>query len=212
MNKNIYATSDEKFVKATVLFSSEDKIYYDEACTEEVTLEDALNLFKKGLMLVSVDGGFKRPTGITVTESGYEISYGGNGGSGAEDFVATITGNFGDSFDSDKTAEEIFNAVNSGKNVYAEYVSADMGNIPIRMHLAVSVYLDSEETYGVIFSGFLIGDHISPVLFQFQSNREGHNVDALVENTLPYIHDDDIGKVLMVSEDKVYELVDLPTD
>ena len=80
MNKNIYANSDEKFVKATVVFSFEDKIYYDEEHTEEVTLEDALNLFKKGLMLVSVGGGFKRPTGITVTESGYTISLSEGGG------------------------------------------------------------------------------------------------------------------------------------
>ena len=77
MNKNIYANSDEKFVKATLVFSFEDKIYYDEEHTEEVTLEDALNLFKKGLMLVSMDGGFKRPTGITVTEAGYTISLSG---------------------------------------------------------------------------------------------------------------------------------------
>ena len=30
-------------------------------------------------MLVSVGGGFKRPTGITVTEAGYTISYGESG-------------------------------------------------------------------------------------------------------------------------------------
>lgn len=92
MNKNIYANSDEKFVKATVVFSFEDKIYYDKEHTEEVTLEDALNLFKKGLMLVSVDGGFKRPIGITVTVDGYVVSYGGEGGGGA-DFPIPEAGN-----------------------------------------------------------------------------------------------------------------------
>lgn len=98
MNKNIYANSDEKFVKATVVFSFEDKIYYDEEHTEEVTLEDALNLFKKGLMLVSVYGGFKRPIGITVTVDGYVVSYGGGAdfpipeAGGDDNKVPTFTG------------------------------------------------------------------------------------------------------------------------
>lgn len=80
--KAIYPTSDEKLVNAVVLFAgTEGGLFYDEALLKPVSTDEALNLFKKGLILVSVDGGFKRPTGITVTEGGYTIVYGEGGGS-----------------------------------------------------------------------------------------------------------------------------------
>lgn len=86
--KVIYPTSDEKLVNAVVLFAgTEGGLFYDEALLKPVSTDEALNLFKKGLILVSVDGGFKRPTGITVTEGGYTIVYGEGGGSEATKVV-----------------------------------------------------------------------------------------------------------------------------
>lgn len=89
--KVIYPTSDEKLVNAVVLFAgTEGGLFYDEALLKPVSTDEALNLFKKGLILVSVDGGFKRPTGITVTEDGYTIVYGEGGGSSDDTVIVNI--------------------------------------------------------------------------------------------------------------------------
>ena len=67
-------------------------------------------------MLVSMDSGFKRPTGIMVTESGYEISYGGNGG-GSEQYKIIISEE-DNQYTVDKSYAEIMAAIEAGKNVF----------------------------------------------------------------------------------------------
>lgn len=113
--KVIYPTSDEKLVNAVVLFAgTEGGLFYDEALLKPVSTDEALNLFKKGLILVSVDGGFKRPTGITVTEGGYTIVYGEGGGSEATK-VVEIELEFGE-------GDPTFTATVDGTEVHYEEV------------------------------------------------------------------------------------------
>lgn len=83
MNKNaniIRPESDDKLVMSVTLYTSDGTLFYDSELTKSVAQEEAIDLFNKGLMLVAVDDGFKRPTGITIGEEGeYTIAFGEGG-------------------------------------------------------------------------------------------------------------------------------------
>lgn len=83
MNANaeiIRPDSKEKLIMSVTLYQGGDTLFYDSARTKPVTQEEAIDLFNKGLMLVAVEDGFKRPTGITIEENGaYTIAFGEGG-------------------------------------------------------------------------------------------------------------------------------------
>lgn len=59
---NIYADSEEKFVKAVVLYGklSDKYLYIDEACTQKLAKDDLFNLAIKGVV-VKYDGLYYTP-------------------------------------------------------------------------------------------------------------------------------------------------------
>ena len=68
--KRIYPDSDEKLAVAVTVYEGDDGLFYDEECTKSVSQEEAVNLFKKGLMLIAVEDGFLKPSAITIEQNG----------------------------------------------------------------------------------------------------------------------------------------------
>lgn len=64
----IWAKSEERLCKAVVLYenTSTHVLYRDSAKEKAVTKADLVDLFKKGLVLVSDGTGFYRPTDMVV--------------------------------------------------------------------------------------------------------------------------------------------------
>lgn len=52
---NIFATSEEKFLKNVVMYGKSDKLYEDKECKVEVTPEFALNACLKGALIFATD-------------------------------------------------------------------------------------------------------------------------------------------------------------
>lgn len=67
--ENIYAKSDEKFVKTLVLYAdSSDKLFYDKAAkADAVQKDDLLDLFMKGVTVFKTDVYYKP---VAFKESG----------------------------------------------------------------------------------------------------------------------------------------------
>lgn len=103
MNVNaeiIRPDSEEKLVMSVTLYQGDNKLFYDSALTQAVTQAEAIDLFNKGLMLVAVEDGFKRPTGITIGEEGaYTIAFGegGSGESSDTGYIACYSAKYDDS-------------------------------------------------------------------------------------------------------------------
>lgn len=68
--KRIYPDSDEKLASAVIVYEGDDSLFYDEECTKAISQEEAINLFKKGLMLIAVKDGFFKPSSITIGKNG----------------------------------------------------------------------------------------------------------------------------------------------
>lgn len=105
MNKNaniIRPESDDKLVMSVTLYQGGDTLFYDSELTKPVTQKEAIDLFNKGLMLVAVDDGFKRPTGITIGEEGeYAIAFGEGGsdnGSSDNGYILCYAASFHNSY------------------------------------------------------------------------------------------------------------------
>lgn len=83
MFKHIFADSEEKFLKANVLYadSSDNLLYknYDStaetAYTEVVTKDELINLFKKGMVLIDTGTEFVRPTTLAIETNYAAVSY-----------------------------------------------------------------------------------------------------------------------------------------
>lgn len=103
MNANaeiIRPDSEEKLVMSVTLYQDDNKLFYDSALAKAVTQAEAIDLFNKGLMLVAVEDGFKRPTGITIGEEGtYTIAFGegGSGESSDAGLIACYSAEYNDS-------------------------------------------------------------------------------------------------------------------
>ena len=52
---NIFATSEEKFLKTVVMYGKLGKLYEDKGCNVEVTPEFALNACLKGALIFATD-------------------------------------------------------------------------------------------------------------------------------------------------------------
>lgn len=52
---NIFATSEEKFLKTVVMYGKLGKLYEDKGCKVEVTPEFALNACLKGALIFATD-------------------------------------------------------------------------------------------------------------------------------------------------------------
>lgn len=76
MAKKIFATSEEKFVKAVVLYpGSGSVLFYDAAATaEKVPAADLENLFNKGLILINVSGVIYTPIMFKKESTYYSVS------------------------------------------------------------------------------------------------------------------------------------------
>lgn len=64
----IYADSEEKYVKTTVVFykDADQKIYYDADFTTVVPATDCMNLFLKGVVAQDADGTVYAATSCTA--------------------------------------------------------------------------------------------------------------------------------------------------
>lgn len=79
---NIYARSDEKYTKTTVLYADSSKVlFYDAAAkTDKVMKTDLLDLFLKGVTIVD-SGSYHKP--VSYSEAGL-ASAGGTTYTGSE--------------------------------------------------------------------------------------------------------------------------------
>lgn len=64
MKHNIFADSEEKLLKATVLYADADdgNLYYDSDKSDGVDKDTVKNLFIKGLMTIDLSGELFKPT------------------------------------------------------------------------------------------------------------------------------------------------------
>lgn len=80
MFKHIFADSEEKFLKANVLYANATdsilyKVYNGETYKDAVSAEDLANLFNKGMLLIDDGTNLVRPTVLTVAEDYATVSY-----------------------------------------------------------------------------------------------------------------------------------------
>lgn len=75
---------------------SDSKLYYDESYTTQVTLEDAMYAFERGMLLIkeSTSGPLKTP--VSITKDGYVVTLSEKTvtGSGSDSYVVAISDNW----------------------------------------------------------------------------------------------------------------------
>lgn len=64
----IYADAEEKYVKAVVLYTDSEFLYYDEAHEHVVNGADLLNFFLKGLIIADESGYYMNPSLFFISE------------------------------------------------------------------------------------------------------------------------------------------------